>query len=99
MTAGVGTPYWIAPEVLAGQRYTEKSDIYSFGVLLSEIDMGEMPYRGDCSVDSDEPLQVSIWALVVHCGRSFLLTAQIKLPVLARHVWMGTRISGPAQVK
>ncbi|DAZ93732.1 TPA: hypothetical protein N0F65_007358 [Lagenidium giganteum] len=45
MTTGVGTPYWTAPELLAGQRYTEKSDIYSFGVLLSEIGMAETPYK------------------------------------------------------
>ncbi|KAE9001054.1 hypothetical protein PR001_g18627 [Phytophthora rubi] len=44
MTSGVGTPYWTAPEVLEGDRYTEKSDIYSFGVVLSELDTGRIPY-------------------------------------------------------
>ncbi|DAZ94068.1 TPA: hypothetical protein N0F65_006655 [Lagenidium giganteum] len=44
MTAGVGTPYWTAPEVLDGRRYSEKSDIYSFGVFLSEVDTGTTPY-------------------------------------------------------
>ncbi|ETO65931.1 TKL/DRK protein kinase [Phytophthora nicotianae P1976] len=44
MTAGVGTPYWTAPEILEGDRYTEKADIYSFGVVLSELDMGRIPY-------------------------------------------------------
>eukprot|EP00644_Phytophthora_capsici_P009404 jgi/Phyca11/107484/e_gw1.13.409.1 len=44
MTAGVGTPYWTAPEVLEGNRYTEKADIYSFGVVLSELDTGRIPY-------------------------------------------------------
>ncbi|KAE9103302.1 hypothetical protein PF010_g13778 [Phytophthora fragariae] len=44
MTSGVGTPYWTAPEVLEGERYTEKSDIYSFGVVLSELDTGRIPY-------------------------------------------------------
>lgn len=44
MTAGVGTPYWTAPEVLEGARYSEKADIYSFGVVLSELDTGRIPY-------------------------------------------------------
>ncbi|KAE9001053.1 hypothetical protein PR003_g19571 [Phytophthora rubi] len=45
MTGGVGTPYWTAPEILEGERYTEQSDIYSFGVLLSELDTGRIPYH------------------------------------------------------
>ncbi|GMF14801.1 unnamed protein product [Phytophthora lilii] len=44
MTGGVGTPYWTAPEVLEGNRYTEKADIYSFGVVLSELDTYKTPY-------------------------------------------------------
>ncbi|KAG3026691.1 hypothetical protein PC120_g5811 [Phytophthora cactorum] len=45
MTAGVGTPYWTAPEILEGKRYTEQADIYSFGVVLSELDTGRIPYH------------------------------------------------------
>ncbi|KAG7384812.1 hypothetical protein PHYPSEUDO_002198 [Phytophthora pseudosyringae] len=45
MTAGVGTPYWTAPEILEGKRYTEQADIYSFGVVLSELDTGKIPYH------------------------------------------------------
>ncbi|KDO35383.1 TKL protein kinase [Saprolegnia parasitica CBS 223.65] len=44
MTAEIGTAAWIAPEVLKGIRYSEKADIYSFGVLLSELDTAEVPY-------------------------------------------------------
>lgn len=45
MAAGIGTPYWAAPEVLGGGRYTEQSDIYSFGILLSELDTAEIPLK------------------------------------------------------
>lgn len=45
MTAGVGTIYWTAPEVLMGRKYTEKADIYSFGIVLSELDTHEVPYH------------------------------------------------------
>ena len=44
MTAGIGTSFWIAPEVLLGQDYDERADIYSFGVVLSEIDTEDYPY-------------------------------------------------------
>jgi len=44
MTAGVGTPYWTAPEILEGKRYTEQADVYSFGVVLTELDTCKIPY-------------------------------------------------------
>jgi serine/threonine protein kinase len=44
MTAGIGTSFWIAPEVLMGRDYDERADIYSFGVVLSELDTDDYPY-------------------------------------------------------
>jgi mitogen-activated protein kinase kinase kinase 7 len=44
MTSGVGTLLWTAPEVLRGEKYSEKADIYSFGVVLSELDTCLPPY-------------------------------------------------------
>lgn len=45
MTA-CGTPCWTAPEVLRNARYTEKADIYSFGIVLWELATREDPYKG-----------------------------------------------------
>ncbi|RLN61333.1 hypothetical protein BBJ29_008969 [Phytophthora kernoviae] len=44
MTAGVGTSLWMAPEVMLGERYDDKADIFSFGVVLSELDLHTLPY-------------------------------------------------------
>ncbi|GMF35948.1 unnamed protein product [Phytophthora fragariaefolia] len=44
MTAGVGTSLWMAPEVMLGERYDDKADMFSFGVVLSELDVHTMPY-------------------------------------------------------
>ncbi|TMW61858.1 hypothetical protein Poli38472_010921 [Pythium oligandrum] len=47
MTAEVGTALWMAPEVLSGLRYDQSADIYSLGVILSELDTHELPFRDD----------------------------------------------------
>eukprot|EP00644_Phytophthora_capsici_P007732 jgi/Phyca11/11066/fgenesh1_pm.PHYCAscaffold_61_\ len=44
MTAGVGTSLWMAPEVMMGERYDVKADIFSLGVMLSELDVHTLPY-------------------------------------------------------
>ncbi|ETM37872.1 TKL protein kinase [Phytophthora nicotianae] len=43
-TAEVGTAAWIAPEVIKGARYDQKADIYSFGVVMCELDTCSRPY-------------------------------------------------------
>jgi serine/threonine protein kinase len=39
-----GTPCWTAPEILRGQAYDEKADIYSFGIVLWELVTRAHPY-------------------------------------------------------
>ena len=36
----------MAPEILRGEKYQEASDVYSFGIILWEMVMGEIPYLG-----------------------------------------------------
>lgn len=40
----LGTPRWVAPEVIREERYSEKADIYSFGVILWELETRQIPY-------------------------------------------------------
>ena len=40
----IGTPVYMAPEVLSKNKYSEKADVFSFGVVLYEIFTGKLPY-------------------------------------------------------
>lgn len=42
-----GTPAWIAPEVIKRERYTEKADIYSIGIVMWEVATRKIPFAGD----------------------------------------------------
>ncbi|RQM12625.1 hypothetical protein DD237_008063 [Peronospora effusa] len=64
MTAGVGTARWIAPEVILGGHYTEFADIYSFGVVLSELDTCKAPFYDATNTNGGKMQDVTILQLV-----------------------------------
>lgn len=45
-TTWIGTPMYMAPEILQGKAYTNAADLWSVGVTFYEMLFGTFPFKG-----------------------------------------------------
>ncbi|KAL2079275.1 hypothetical protein ACEWY4_025019 [Coilia grayii] len=74
----VGSPYWMAPEVLRGEAYNEKVDVFAFGIILCEI-IGRIKADPDFLPRTEDfGLDVAAFALMLgDCPPAFFALAVI----------------------
>ena len=76
MTNNKGSAAWMAPEVFEGSNYSEKCDVFSFGIILWEILTRRRPFD-----EIGGPAFRIMWA--VHSGQCLLIDRMwlsLKLP-------------------
>lgn len=51
-TKGVGTPIFMAPEILEGKSYEKSADVYSFAILMANVALDTLPFENDPEIKS-----------------------------------------------
>ena len=62
----IGTPHYMAPEVMKGKGYSFAVDIWSLGILLYEFMCGQLPFADN----ADDPYEI----------HSIIIKEQVKYP-------------------
>eukprot|EP00871_Galdieria_phlegrea_P003370 jgi/Galph1/4033/GphlegSOOS_G2693.1 len=83
MTSETGTYRWMAPEVIRHEQYSEKVDVYSFGVTLWEFFSCEVPFSRLTPIQAafavaDKNLRPDL--IITRSGRQF------QIPLAWRHL-------------
>uniref|UniRef100_A0A8D9BZA6 Mitogen-activated protein kinase kinase kinase 7 n=1 Tax=Cacopsylla melanoneura TaxID=428564 RepID=A0A8D9BZA6_9HEMI len=75
MTNNKGSAAWMAPEVFEGSKYTEKCDIFSWGIILWEVLSRRRPYN--------EPVYGSAYRIMwaIHKGKRPRLLEDCPKPI------------------
>ena len=59
-TAVVGSPLWVAPEVVGSGGMSPKVDVWSFGIVLLEMETKNVPYAEEMAKDGANPTNIML---------------------------------------
>jgi serine/threonine protein kinase len=59
-TAVIGSPLWVAPEVVGSGEVSLKVDVWSFGIVLVEMETRNVPYYEEMSKDGTTPTSIML---------------------------------------
>jgi len=98
----IGSPYWMAPEVVTQAGYGRKADIWSLGCCVIEMATAANPWKGfnqiaACFMIGESDKLPEIPANLSDLGKNFILLClnrnKDKRPSseeLLRHPWLGS---------
>ncbi len=92
----MGTPHFLSPEVVRGERATEASDVWGLGIVLYEALTGSLPFRHD----QQEALLYAILnePIMPPSGVRAGLASEWDLPVVSALAREGQRRPSPSNI-